>query len=254
MLRVGEDPDLMARLERELGEALQPANAMEAMLVADIARLYRDKALLENSVRAIRLKQAEVTPAGAATIDEEDIRAMGYLGAPDSVEKFQQCQALLNRVLDRVEKRAWAMDDDLNRTLESLGGDPPHEWCKEIRDSFAELARLKPESDQAAIKAKIHQLTANVNSMKYGVDEREEEYRQAQTQEVTQALDSRLVPGNRHWSLVLKQQGRLDWFIEAKVNLLMRLKKQWRVASGERQEERSDLSSKPSEESGDVAD
>jgi len=227
MLRVGEDPDLMARLERELGEALQPANAMEAMIVADIARLYRDKALLETSVRAIRLQQAEVTPAGEATIDDEELSALGYLGVHDCVEAFQQSRALLDHVLDRVEKRQWTTDDDLNRTLERLGGDPPHKWCEEIRGAFEELSALIPETDQAAIDAKIFRLTSDLGAMKNGLDEQEGEYRQAKAQEVTQALDSRLVPGNRQWSTVLKQQAQLDRTIASKLQLLTYLRKAW---------------------------
>jgi len=54
MFEMGEDPALMERMERKLREAFQPSNAMEAAIVADLARLYRDKDLLESSVREAR--------------------------------------------------------------------------------------------------------------------------------------------------------------------------------------------------------
>jgi len=112
MLTVGEDPKLMQRLESELREALQPANAMEALIVADIARLYLARGVVENSVRQTRWKQAE-----------------------------------------------W-----VGRKL----------YPREEKD-----------------------------------------------------FHSRLVPGNSLWGLALKQQAQLDWQIEAKLNLLMRLKEHW---------------------------
>ena len=59
MLCVEEDPNLLVRLEAQFREALQPANAMEAMIVADIARLYRDKEVLENGVRRARWQLAQ---------------------------------------------------------------------------------------------------------------------------------------------------------------------------------------------------
>jgi len=110
MESVEEDPELAERLEEELREALQPSNAMEALIVADIARLYRDKEVLENGIR-----------------------------------KAQRIQAA----------------------------------CRHL----------------------------------FPYDAKE--------------YHSRLIPGNRHWGIALQQQARINGQIEAKLNLLMRLKKRW---------------------------
>ena len=231
MLRVGEDPDLLARLEREFIEAMQPANAMEAMIVADIAKLYRDKALLEKSVRAMRLEQAEVR-AEWTPIDEEELEAVGYLGLASSIEAFQQGRRWLDRLLERVRKREWTTDDDLNRTLELLCGKQPPDhlegWCLDMRTQFEALASLKPEVGQAEIDKKISHLKSEIREMRASVDDWEQEYREDKTQEVSQDLESRLVPGNRQWNTVLKQQARLDRMIASKVKLLNLVRKECR--------------------------
>ena len=227
MLRVGEDPDLLARLEREFKEALQPANAMEAMIVADIAKLYRDKALLEKSVRAMRLEQAEFK-VECAPIDEEQLQAVGYLGVPNSIQAFNQAHALLDHLMERVERRQWAVDDDLNRTLGLLGGNPLESWSEEARLLFEEAASLNPESDQKAVDAKKNEIAGHIRLKKADLYEEENEYRQARSEEITFELGSMLVPGNRKWSTVLKQQARLDRMIVSKVRLLNLVRRECR--------------------------
>lgn len=237
MLRAGEDPDLLARLEREFTQALQPSNAMEAMIVADIARLYGDKALLQKSVRATRLEQADCEAQSDAPIDEEQLRLSGYLSFESRPGTLEPTLKLLNHLLERAEKRDFARDDDLNQTLALLGGSPLLPWCRGVQGSFEELTRRNPETEKLAFQSSLDSLVKSIAEMKKSAYNEELEYCRQRAEALAEEPDNRCIPGTRRWSIVLKQQARLDRMIEAKMRLLMRLKKEWPAENGVPQED-----------------
>ena len=197
MLKVGEEPDLLARFEREFTAAWQPSNAMEAMMVADLARMCRDKAILEKRVRAMRLKQMTSTSAREAPVDEQRLQEFGYLGIGQSTIAFAQCQKLLTRLAERVEQRNWGDVDELNETMRLLSDKPLQGWGKGIQRCFAGLASMNPETDQRPIKVAITDLSDHIAKLKAHLYEDELKYRNELSEGWGTAMDSQCVPGNR---------------------------------------------------------
>jgi len=230
MLRLGEDPDLLARFERELTEAWQPTDAMQAMMVADLARLYADKELLRQAVRARRLDQMKSQAEREGPIDKIKLEDFGYRGVAPCAAAFAESQKLLNHLAERLENRQWNADEDLNQTIQLLYGKRPQESGRRFLGQFEILAGLRPESDKNPIEGCIREIGAEIAEMKAQVLAEESEYRQLKEKELMDAEDSQCVPGTRGWGMVMKQEARVDRMIDGKVKLLVRLRHQrWRT-------------------------
>jgi len=237
MLRAGEDPDLLAHFQREFTEAWQPSNAMEAAVVADLARLYVDKALLEKSARGILVEQADLEEAREAPINPQRLEAVGYFGIACQ-ESFDQGQKLLQRLTEKVERQDWAIDDELIRIFRLLSGNPLLDWGKNMLRNFKNLAAMKPEIERpGVIEGEKQFIVDQIAEMKWDLYKQEMEYRSGKEAAALEAQKTQCLPGRRPWNIVQRQQARLDRMIDSKAKLLMRLKKQWPVGGDKWPEE-----------------
>ncbi|MHB8653580.1 MAG: hypothetical protein ACYDA9_06840 [Terriglobia bacterium] len=232
MLRIGEDPDLLARLEQEFTTAWQPQDAMQASIVADIARLYLKKSLLERVFRAARLQEKTLNETAIqnpviaserdeAPIDEDELNALGYRRVPPSQTAFSECRSLLNELRARVEREDWSGDPE--EIFTPLYGTHPTGLGKSIIDIFnahAETAdRTGPHANEAARETLKLLIDCELNT----VLEEKESFLNEKREEFMMGLGSDWLPGTVNWGLLLDQEAKIDRMIESKSRLLLRL-------------------------------
>ena len=134
MVKTGEDPAAYDRLLEDLLAAWNPSNALESLLVRDLAQLYWRKVRAENLRAAIeagaimrreaplhrpRPAYPEVSPAEL----DFDASLRGYRWANECPLKFERCHELLDKIESLVERRAW--EEESAPTLESLYSQDP---------------------------------------------------------------------------------------------------------------------------------
>jgi len=155
MIEIGEDPDLTSRLERRLIHAWLPSNAMQELIVADLAKLYAKKELLHKVIIHTRVdekRRGEARLSGITEkeisdsdepIDEDLLKQGGYRGVPACVASLTESTSLLHQLARVAERREW--DSDLTGILRLLYGEKPQGCGKTIASLFRRLA----ESDGA---------------------------------------------------------------------------------------------------------
>jgi len=157
MTIVGDEPELLGRLERDLTEAWQPSNAMQALIVADLAMLYFKKAALERTLRLKRM--LEVQQLVVATedhmlgrdvieppIDDVFLRRFGYRG----VEPCQRAFAESQRLLDLLQAHLEELDWNVAPIMKALYGESPTVPAENIQRLFRALAAAeKPNGADA---------------------------------------------------------------------------------------------------------
>lgn len=147
MAMVGDEPELLGRLERDLTEAWQPTNAMQELIVADLAMLYFKKAALERTLRLKRM--LEVQQLVVATeehllgkdvndppIDDVFLRQFGYRGVEPCQRGFAESQRLLDLLQAHLEER----DGDVAPIIKALYGESLTVPAENIQRLFRALA------------------------------------------------------------------------------------------------------------------
>lgn len=150
MIEIGEDPDLTTRLERRLIHAWQPSNAMQELMVADLAKLYAKKELLHQVLIHTRVhekRQGEALLAGITDkeiadsddpIDEELLKQVGYLGVPTCMVSLNESISLLNRLARAAE--SGECGSALKSTFRLLYGERPQGFGKTMKTLIGRLA------------------------------------------------------------------------------------------------------------------
>lgn len=239
MLHIGEDPDLLARLERDFTAAWQPQDAMQASIVADIARLYMKKSLLERVVRTARLQEkthdetaihnlALAPERDEVPIDEDELNKLGYRRIKPSRTAFSECLRLLGEFRARVEREDWS--GDLDELFSPLYGAHPTGIGNSIIDIFNALAKTTggagPQMNSAARDTLKLLLDCEVNA----VMEEKESFLNEKREEFMADLGSEWLPGTPNWGFMLSQEAMIDRQIETKSRLLLRLQSARRAA------------------------
>jgi len=245
MALVGDEPELLGRLERDLTEAWQPANAMQELIVADLAMLYFKKAALE---RTLRLKRfLEVQQLGAAMkahldgtdIDEKPIddfllRQLGYRGVDPCRTAFAESQRLLDHLRDRVEQREWA--GDVASIMKALYGECRTVAAESISRLFRALAAAQgqngPDGNEAGVEAEVAELAHLIEQERQNSIAEEKSYLRAQESVHNLRMGFKWAPIHSNWGAVLEKDRMLDAAIDAKAKLLMRLQGRYGYRSG----------------------
>jgi hypothetical protein len=239
MLQIGEDPDLLARLERDYTAAWQPQDAMQASIVADIARLYVKKALLERVIRAARLAEkthdetAIQNPVIASerdevAIGEDELNELGYRRVAPSRTAFGECHRLLLELRLRVEREDWT--GDLEETFIPLYGANPGGLGKSIIDIFSAFASNVGGAKTPINEAVCETLKSLIDDEINNVLAEKESFLNEKREEFMTGLGSEWLPGTVGWGLLLDQEAKIDRLIETKSRLLLRLQSHRRTA------------------------
>jgi hypothetical protein len=212
---------------------------MQASIVADIARLYLKKSLLERTIRATRLQErthdetavqniALAPERDEVPINEDELSKLGYRRVEPSRTAFSECRRLLNELRARVEREDWS--GDLEEIFTPLYGTHPTGLGKSIIDIFNAVAeaaaRPGPHANEAACATLKLLLTCEYDAV---LDEKELFLSEKQ-EEFMMGLGSDWLPGTINWGLLLDQEAKIDRLIESKSRLLLRLQSPRRAA------------------------
>jgi hypothetical protein len=232
MRELGDDLGLLARLERDLTRAWKPQDSMQALIVADLAKLYWRKTHLERTVVANRVGERRRVNETIQlhNLDENSsddplepgiVEISGYRGIPDSGEAYEESMKLLDRLHRLVEDRDWTAD--VARIITLLYGENTAPNGREILDIFAGLADPDSEMTDEDEQTAAAQLKNLVLLEKASVLRQQTVFRLRRREEVRGALGSVWVPTTEKWDLMMAQDAHLDRMIESKTKLLIRL-------------------------------
>ena len=232
MGELGDDLGLLARLERDLTRSWKPKDSMQALIVADLAKLYWRKTHLERTVVANRMgeRRQVIEAIQLHNLDENSsdeplepglVKLSGYRGIPESGEAYEESMKLLNRLHRLVEDFDWAAD--VGRITTLLYGEnlPPH--GREIMDLFSGLADPESEMTDEDEQTAAAQLKNLVLLEKASVLREQTVFRLRRREGMRGSLGSVWVPTTEKWDLIMAQDAHLDRMIESKIRLLIRL-------------------------------
>jgi len=227
MLLLGEDPAEFHAFRNSLMEARQPADAVERMLVEDIAALAWKKRRLNRAQQGLQLRNLELLELGrhrralevgreSADISQEEVLRSGLRGASRSPARFGEILSQLETLTALVERLDFSQDIDAVITL--LYGQTPTLRGAQIAGLYGQLREQGTESEEAAelaagLKLAIEEETRDVVE-EYTLFLQEHVH-------VSPALrDSALAPVHPQWTAIVRQEYALERLIERKLKLL----------------------------------
>jgi hypothetical protein len=236
MNELGEDPQDFRRLTRELMEARQPADAIERMLVEEIAVLLWKKARLDRTqggmqVRSLQLVDLERTRQAREVGRENynglqaEVRARGLRQMPDSAGKFEEMLAYLDVLLEMARKRDEAEDPE--PALRALYGDQPTLRGAQIANLYrmCREARKLSHEDEALERG----LELAIMEERHDVQEEYELFLEDHLRSTRAARNAGLAPAYPQWTTLLRQENQLHRQIERKLRLLEEIQERRRA-------------------------
>jgi hypothetical protein len=232
MTQLGDDVDLLARLTLDLTRAWRPRDTMQALIVADLAKLFWKKAHLERTVlasRLVELARAEVEhqmhqldPYGTdEPTDASDVKMSGFRGITNSLEASAESLRLLDRFLDMVRHLDWTAD--INAIATPLYGRQVTPKGREILNLLSILAQADTRRDPMEVDAYCAQLVKLIRDEQASVLMQQAHLRYARQAEFRETRGSQWVPTAALWGIALDHDAQLDRMIESKTKLLIRL-------------------------------
>jgi hypothetical protein len=226
-IALGEDPCEFERLLRELILARAPADALEMVLVEDIAVLIWKKARLDKAEAAVQVRnlqkhdlerRKQFIQVGREISDtpESEVREKGLRGALDAPGKFEQVLAFLGGLVEMVEQ-----NDFSSNMLESLrvlyGTDFTLRGVR-LHTYYSKLSKMKPagqefETAKNLMSARLAEEISDVGR----------EYEVFLHQHVENTRAARLAataPSHGQWAALIRQQNALHRQLERKIRLL----------------------------------
>jgi hypothetical protein len=246
MLELGESPRDFAQLHLALVSSLQPANAVEAKLVEDLAGLWWKKDRADRAqvgLQAYEVKKLEMEQLRRASqmnrqsfdaTDAEVVEA-GLLRAKDCPGKFDAALTFLNLVVRLVEQRDYNQEAEV--ALQALYGKVPPWRGSNILGFFrrlqdGELGTAEASASQGAEVAAdaspgetlraclLLQLHEEIRDVL-------EDYELFRTEHLTLSsamVHACLAPTDARWTWMLRLDNSLERQIDRKLKLLLRLR------------------------------
>jgi hypothetical protein len=227
MVELGEDPKGFLHLLRSLIAARQPADAVEMMLIEDIAVLEWKKARLD---RAESGKQAESLAALLAdrrhkavevgrdtrNVSQAEVLRDGLRRVLNSTAKFEELLTDLNIVLRWVKERNPSAEGE--QMLLAIYGDEPSLRGVQIFDMFHQL--IQPAAPSVASEAAWKDLEMLINTEIRDVMEEYQLYLEEHVQVSRAQRDAALAPTPNEWHVIIRQEKAFNKQIEQKLQLL----------------------------------
>ncbi len=227
MLLLGEDPLEFQAFRESLLASRQPADAVERMLVEDIAMLAWKKRRLNRAQEGLQLRSLEMLELDrhrralevgreTADISQEEVLKSGLRRAPRSPGRFGEILSQLETLSALVSRRDFSQDIDPVITM--LYGETPSLRGAQIANSYRQLRErgVETEEQQAlatSLKIAIEEETRDVME-EYALFLQEHVH-------VSPALrDSALAPVHPQWISVVRHEYTIDRLIERKLKLL----------------------------------
>lgn len=249
MLLLGEDPHEFHDFRDSLIASRQPADAVERMLVEDVAMLAWKKRRLNRAQQGLQLRNLELLELDRhrkalevgrenADASQEDVLKRGLRRLPRSPAKFGEILSHLDTVAALVARGDFSQD--IEPAIAMLYGETPTLRGAQIANLYEELGAegVKTEEQKvmaATLKMAIEEETRDVIE-EYALFIQEHV-------DVSPALrDSALAPVHPQWISIVRQEYTLDRLIERKLKLLNQIQRARKIQ--ERAEEEAEKRAK----------
>jgi hypothetical protein len=227
MLLLGEDPLEFHAFRDSLIASRQPADAVEQMLVEDIAMLAWKKRRLNRAQQGLQLRNLEVLELDrhrqalevgreSADISQEEVLKSGLRRAPRSPARFGEILSHLETLTALVARQDFSQDIDSVITM--LYGETPTLRGAQIANSYRQLGETGVKTEEqralaASLKIALEEETRDVME-EYTLFLQEHVH-------VSPALrDSALAPVHPEWTAIVRHEYTLERLIERKLKLL----------------------------------
>ena len=230
MLLLGEDPQEFRAFRHSLIASRQPADAVERMLVEDVAMLAWKKRRLNRAQDGLQLRNLEILELDrhrqvlevgreSADVSQEEVLKCGLRRLPKSPAKFGEILLQLETLAGLVARQDFSQD--IEPAIALLYGES-------VTLRGAQIANLYEKLGQEGVETEEQQALAA--SLKIAIEEETRDVIEEYTlylQEhvhVSPALrDSALAPVHPQWISIVRQEYTLDRLIERKLKLLTQI-------------------------------
>jgi hypothetical protein len=227
MLLLGEDPHEFHAFRESLIASRQPADAVEQMLVEDIAMLAWKKRRLNRAQQGLQLRNLELLELDrhrralevgreSADISQDEVLKSGLRRASKSPARFGEILSHLDTLAALVKQQDFSQD--ITFVITMLYGEMPTLRGAQIANSYRQFGESGVETEEQRALA---------TGLKLAIEEETRDVMEEYTlflQEhvhVSPALrDSALAPVHPQWISIVRQEYTLDRLIERKLKLL----------------------------------
>ena len=230
MLLLGENPAEFHAFRNSLIASRQPADAVERMLVEDVAMLAWKKRRLNRAQEGLQLRNLELLELDrhrqalevgreSADVSQEEVLKAGLRRAPKSAAKFGEILSHLETLMALASRQDFSQDIDPAITM--LYGESPTLRGAQIANTYRQIGETGIQTDEhralaAGLKIALEEETRDVME-EYTLFLQEHVH-------VSPALrDSALAPVHPQWISVVRQEYTLERLIERKLKLLTQI-------------------------------
>ncbi|HEX5411584.1 MAG TPA: hypothetical protein VFZ27_06955 [Terriglobia bacterium] len=243
MLLLGENPQEFHAFRDELLASRQPADAVERMLVEDIAMLAWKKRRINRAQQGLQLRNLEMLELArhrqalevgreTADISQDEVLKSGLRRAPRSPARLGEILSNLETLKSLVARQDFSQD--ISGAITMLYGETATLRGAQIAHSYEELGEQGVESDEqrafaAELKIAIEEEIRDVMD-EYTLFLQEHVH-------ISPALrDSALAPVHPQWTAILRHEYTLDRLIERKLKLLLQIQRARKIQERATQE------------------
>jgi len=224
---LGEDPRDFRRLLNGLVEARRPADALERVLVEDIALLIWKKARLDAAESAVqvcnlqkhdleRRKQFAQVGRDVSSALQSEVREKGLRTNLDAPGKFEKVLSILDILVNMAEKNDFSFT--MQEFLRGLYGVEPTLRGAGLFNNYFQLSRMKPDT-QEFTDAKIL-FGARLAEEISDVAQEYELFLHEHVENTRAARMAATAPSHAQWAAIIRQQNALHRQLERKIRLL----------------------------------
>ena len=226
-IELGEDPGQFRRLYLGLLEARRPADALEQVLVEDIAVLIWKKSRLERSESAVqvcnvrkhdleRRKQFMQVGHDGTTMSQAEMLEKGLRVTLDAPGKFEKVIEMLGMLEDLTERNEFS--DDMHRLLLALYGQQPTVRGAGLLNGFVKLRKLRAEGRNFGDAKTVFDMTLAQETEE--VLGEYELFLHEHVENTRAARIAAMAPSHAQWAAIIRQQNALHRQMERKIRLL----------------------------------
>ncbi|TAM82734.1 MAG: hypothetical protein EPN47_08765 [Acidobacteria bacterium] len=227
MAILGEDPREFHAFRQSLFASRQPADAIERMLVEDIALLAWKKRRLNRAQQGLQLRSLEVLELArqrqalevgreSADISQEEVLKSGLRRAPRSPAKFGEILSHLDTLKALVARKDFSQDISFAITM--LYGEKPTLRGAQIANSYRQLGEQSVETEEQ--RALAAELKIAIEEEARDVMEEYALFLQEHVHLSPALRDSALAPAHPQWTAIVRHEYTLERSMERKLKLL----------------------------------
>ncbi len=226
-IALGEDPRDFERLLKGLVLARRPADALEMVLVEDIALLIWKKARLDRAETAVQVRnlqmhdlerRKQLIQVGREISDtlHSEVREKGLRRTLDAPGKFEQVLSILDVLVQMVEKNEFS--PSMQEFLRALYGTEPTLRGAGLYNNYFKLSEIKPGSQEFEDAKTL--ISARLAEEISDVTQQYELFLHEHVENTRAARVAATAPSHAQWAVIIRQQNALHRQLGHKIRLL----------------------------------